>query len=72
MAVRVVSWNIDGMVAPWNCLVEMNADVALLQEASEPPRRPGQANLRRSRTMAYRWMGRMAAPDCHREALEPC
>ena len=38
MAVRVVSWNIDGMVAPWNCLVEMNADVALLQEASEPPR----------------------------------
>lgn len=38
MTVKVVSWNIDGLIAPWHCLVEMDADVALLQEACKPPR----------------------------------
>ena len=37
MTVKVVSWNINGGVAPWHCLLEMDADVALLQEAGEPP-----------------------------------
>ncbi len=37
MAVRVVSWNIDGRIAPWHFLVAMDADVALLQEAGQPP-----------------------------------
>lgn len=34
---RVVSWNIDGREAPWHYLIAMDADVALLQEASQPP-----------------------------------
>ena len=37
MSVKFVSWNIEGKTAPWYCLREMDADVALLQEASEPP-----------------------------------
>ena len=37
LAVRLVSWNIDGRTAPWHCLVAMDADVALLQEADRPP-----------------------------------
>ena len=37
MSVRVISWNIDGTIDPWHCLVEMETDVALLQEAGEPP-----------------------------------
>ncbi len=37
MAVKIVSWNIGGMIAPWHCLTTMDADVALLQEASAPP-----------------------------------
>ena len=38
MTVKVISWNIGGGVAPWQWLTEMDADVALLQEAGEPPR----------------------------------
>lgn len=34
---RVVSWNIAKRTEPWRELVEMDADVALLQEAGKPP-----------------------------------
>lgn len=36
-AIRVVSWNIAKMHQPWRDLVEMDADVALLQEAGSVP-----------------------------------
>ena len=39
--VRIVSWNVNRKLQPWRTLVEMaergEADVALLQEAGEPP-----------------------------------
>ena len=35
--IRVVSWNIAGRREPWRQLLEMGADVALLQEAKNPP-----------------------------------
>ncbi len=38
MATTVVSWNIAKRHAAWRQLVEMGADVALLQEAGEPPK----------------------------------
>ena len=34
---KIVCWNIARRVAPWHCLLDMDADVALLQEAAEPP-----------------------------------
>lgn len=34
---RVVSWNINKQLAPWRELVQMDADVALVQEAWQPP-----------------------------------
>ena len=34
--VRLVSWNIANGQAPWEMLLEMDADIALLQEASKP------------------------------------
>ena len=37
MAVTVVSWNIAKKHEPWRELLQMDADVALLQEASPPP-----------------------------------
>ena len=37
MVTTVVSWNIAKRPAPWRQLVEMDADVALLQEADSPP-----------------------------------
>ena len=37
MAVTVVSWNIAKRQEPWRQLLEMDADVALLQEAVSPP-----------------------------------
>ena len=37
MGVTVVSWNIATKIEPWRELVEMDADVALLQEARRPP-----------------------------------
>lgn len=37
MTAKIVSWNIAEMAAPWYCLVEMDADVGLLQEAEAPP-----------------------------------
>ena len=37
MSVKIVSWNIAGLIEPWRVLAEMDADVALLQEAGEPP-----------------------------------
>ncbi len=36
MTTRIVCWNIAGRKAPWEQLVEMDADVALLQEALTP------------------------------------
>ena len=39
--IRIVSWNVNRKLQPWRTLVEMaergEADVALLQEAGEPP-----------------------------------
>ena len=37
MATKIVSWNTNRRREPWRDLMEMNADVALLQEASMPP-----------------------------------
>ena len=37
MAVTVVSWNIATRHKPWRQLLEMDADIALLQEAVPPP-----------------------------------
>ena len=37
MAVTVVSWNIAKRHEPWRQLLQMDADVALLQEATPPP-----------------------------------
>ena len=37
MSVKIVSWNIAGCVEPWSVLTEMDADIALLQEAGAPP-----------------------------------
>ena len=34
---KVVSWNIAHRHEPWSCLLDMDADIALLQEAGEPP-----------------------------------
>ena len=34
---KVVCWNTARRREPWRCLVEMDADVALLQEACKPP-----------------------------------
>ena len=38
LSIKIVSWNIARRTAPWQRLLEMDADVALLQEAAEPPR----------------------------------
>ena len=35
--IKVISWNIDTRREPWRQLVQMDADVALLQEARPPP-----------------------------------
>ena len=35
--IRVVSWNINKQLAPWRELVQMDADVALVQEGGQPP-----------------------------------
>lgn len=37
MTVRIVSWNMNHSLAPWQELVGMEADIALLQEACRPP-----------------------------------
>ena len=34
---KIVSWNIARSTAPWHTLLGMDADIALLQEAAEPP-----------------------------------
>lgn len=34
--VKIICWNIAGRQAPWRTLLDMDADVALLQEASPP------------------------------------
>ena len=35
--IRIVSWNIARRTKPWYELLDMDADIALLQEAAEPP-----------------------------------
>ena len=35
--IKVVSWNIAKKHQPWRELLRMDADVALLQEAGDPP-----------------------------------
>ena len=37
MTVTVVSWNIATRREPWRQLLGMDADIALLQEATPPP-----------------------------------
>ena len=37
MTAKVVCWNVAKRHEPWRRLVEMGADVALLQEAGDPP-----------------------------------
>ena len=34
---KIISWNIAGRIAPWHRLLEVGADIALLQEAAAPP-----------------------------------
>ncbi len=34
---KIISWNIGQMKEPWHLLLDMDADLALLQEASVPP-----------------------------------
>ena len=34
---KIISWNIAHKREPWRCLLDMDSDVALLQEAAEPP-----------------------------------
>ena len=34
---KIVSWNIAGLLKPWHTLANMGGDVALLQEAGQPP-----------------------------------
>ena len=34
---KIVSWNINHSKKPWSYLLDMDADIALLQEAGEPP-----------------------------------
>lgn len=34
---RIISWNIAHRLSSWHALMEMEADIALLQEASSPP-----------------------------------
>ena len=40
MAIKVISWNIAGKAEPWHCLLAMDVDLALLQEADRPPDEP--------------------------------
>ena len=37
LGIKVVSWNINKGAEPWRKLLEMDADIALLQEATPPP-----------------------------------
>ena len=37
LSLKIVSWNIGHRIDPWHRLLEVGADVALLQEAAEPP-----------------------------------
>ena len=63
MPVKIISWNIAGRADPWHCLVAMNADVALLQEAGEPPpdlARPIHVDPAPWRTDGWRWPRRTA------------
>ena len=34
---KIISWNINRQAEPWGWLLDMDADLALLQEATEPP-----------------------------------
>ena len=36
--IKIISWNIGRRSDAWESLLAMDADIALLQEASEPPR----------------------------------
>ena len=40
---KVISWNIARRDEAWRCLLDTDADIALLQEASEPPEDVAQA-----------------------------
>ena len=35
--VKIISWNIANKYEPWHWLLDSDADLALLQEAGEPP-----------------------------------
>ena len=60
---KVISWNVAGREAPWHSLAAMEADVALLQEASAPPpdlARPIDVDPAPWRTDGWRWPRRTA------------
>ena len=60
--IKIVCWNVAGLKRPWQQLAEMDADVALLQEArtshlqaqEETPKKPGQLHSRRIQEPAPR------------------
>ena len=41
MTTRIVCWNINKTKEPWRQLLQMDADIALLQEAGQVPSRCG-------------------------------
>ncbi len=68
MAVTVVSWNIAKRKEPWRQLVQMDADVALLQEAAPPPDdvlRLGEATLPPAESTYHLDIGPRESWDSH-------
>jgi hypothetical protein len=47
---KIISWNIARRELAWRSLLDSGADVALLQEATEPPSDVAQARLMSSST----------------------
>ena len=72
--VKIVDWNIGFTRQPWRELVEMDADVALLQETCNPPQNVAdQVQL----SPYAHWLGEeyppeIAYPSPCRETLRPC
>ena len=68
MAVTVVIWNIAKRKEPWRQLVQMDADVALLQEAAPPPDdmlRLGEATLPPAESTYHLDIGPRESWDSH-------
>ncbi len=68
MGIRIVSWNIAKRNEPWRELARMDADVALLQEATPPPEdvaRLGDARLPQAERAGGLDIGPQEAWDSH-------